>query len=66
VPTRVAATHVAAGQIKVTFTPGSDDGSRITGYTATCTSSDGGVLGTKSGRAGPLTAIGLTAGDSYR
>ena len=66
VPTRVAATHVAAGQIKVTFTPGSDDGSRITGYTASCTSSNGGVLGTKSGRAAPLTVIGLTAGDSYR
>ena len=51
VPTRVAATHVAAGQIKVTFTPGSDDGSRITGYTASCTSSNGGVLGAESGRA---------------
>ena len=65
-PTRVTATRVAAGQIKVGFTPGSDNGSRITGYTASCTSSNGGVPGVKSGGASPLAVTGLTAGDSYR
>ena len=65
-PTRVTATHTAAGQVKVAFTPGPDNGSRITGFTASCTSSGGGAPGAGSGRASPLTVAGLTAGDSYR
>jgi hypothetical protein len=63
-PTAVSAVKVASGQIKVTFTPGANNGSNTTSYTATCTSTTGAV-GSKSGAASPLTVIGLTAGASY-
>jgi titin len=64
-PTAVTATQFAVGQIKVTFTPGANNGSATTSYTATCTSSNGGVAGSKTGPASPLTVTGLTAGKSY-
>jgi len=57
--------HFAAGQIKVTFTAGANNGSATTSYTATCTSSNGGVLGSKTGAASPLTVAGLTVGKSH-
>jgi hypothetical protein len=64
-PTGVTTTHLAAGQIKVTFISGANNGSPITGYTGRCFSSDGGVPNAKSGPASPLTVVGLSAGKSY-
>jgi hypothetical protein len=64
-PTSVTAVKTAAGQIKVTFTAGANNGSAITSFTATCTSSTGGVSGTNSASVGPITVTGLTATESY-
>lgn len=60
VATKVNAIKTANGQVRVSFTPGANNGSAITSYTATCTSSNGGVTGTRSGRASPLTVTNLT------
>jgi hypothetical protein len=65
-PTGITVTRPSAGHLQVAFTPGAANGSPITSYTAVCTSSNGGVTGTKSGAASPLTVASLTAGDSYR
>jgi len=64
-PTSVVASRVAAGQIQVSFTAAVNNGSAISTFTATCTSSNGGVAGSKPGAASPLTVTGLTAGKSY-
>jgi N-acetylglucosamine-6-sulfatase len=64
-PTGVTAVKVASGQIRVTFTAGANNGSTTTSYTATCTSSNGGVAGSKTGAASPLTVTGLTAAKTY-
>jgi len=58
-------TKVAKGSLKVAFTVPKNNGSPITSYTATCTSSNGGLTKTKVGRTGPLTVSGLSAGKSY-
>jgi len=49
----------------VAFTAGGDGGSAITGYTATCTSSDGGATGSNSGSTSPITVGSLTDGNTY-
>jgi hypothetical protein len=49
----------------VAFTPGADNGSTTTSYTATCTSSNGGVAGSATGTGSPLTVTGLTTGNTY-
>ena len=64
-PTGVTATHVASGQIKVAFHPGNNNGATISGYTAKCTSTNGGAAGSKAGAASPITVTGLTTGKSY-
>jgi hypothetical protein len=64
-PTGVVAKRVAAGQLKVTFTPGANNGAVIISYTATCASKNGGVVRTKTGPSSPLTVIALTAGKTY-
>ena len=64
-PTGVSAVKVASGQLRVTFTAGANNGAAITGYTATCTSSNGGVTGTQSGAASPITVTGLTTAKTY-
>jgi streptogramin lyase len=64
-PTGVSAVKIASGQIRVTFTAGANNGSATTSYTATCTSSNGGVLRSKSGAASPLTVTTLTPGKTY-
>jgi len=51
-------------QASVTFTPGATGGATVT-YTATCTSSDGGAIGTNTGAASPITVTGLTNGKTY-
>jgi predicted RNA-binding protein with TRAM domain len=67
-PTNVTAIRVASGQIRVAFTIGANNGSAITGQTATCSSNNGGATktGTHSGStAAPITVTGLTAGKTY-
>ena len=67
-PTSATALHVArasAGAIKVSFKAAHKNGSKITRYTATCSSS-GGRTGSKAAKSGPLTVTGLTRGKLYR
>jgi hypothetical protein len=64
-PTGVTAVKVANGQLKVSFTPGANNGSGITSFTATCTSSNGGGPGTATGAASPLTVTSLTTTKTY-
>ena len=64
-PTVVDAARVAAGQLRVTFTAGADNGAAVTTFTARCASPDGGATKTKSGAAGPLTVTALSAGKTY-
>ncbi len=65
-PTAVSAVKVASGQLKVTFSPGANNGATTTSYTATCTSTNGGVTGSASKSASPVTVTGLTTGKTYR
>jgi hypothetical protein len=52
--------------VSVDFSPPSDNGgSAVTGYTASCTSSDTGVNGTVSGASTPIVVAPLTNGSSY-
>ena len=55
----------SAGAVSVAFTANGDGGSPITGFTAECVSTDGGVTGSTSGAASPLGVSGLSAGRSY-
>jgi hypothetical protein len=56
----------ANASLSVTFgAPASDGGGAITGYTASCTSSNGGVSGAKSGPKTPIVVTGLTNGKRY-
>jgi Fibronectin type III domain len=64
-PTKVTAARAGAGKIKVTFTPGANNGSPATSYTASCVSGNGGTTRLKSGTGSPLTVTGLTVGKSY-
>jgi hypothetical protein len=53
-------------EISVGFlAPGSDGGRSITGYTATCTSSNGGATGSVGGAGSPIVVTGLTNGRTY-
>ena len=51
--------------VAVAFTANGTGGSAITGYTATCTSSDGGTTQSASGVASPITVSSLTNSDTY-
>ncbi len=67
-PTAVSATIAGSTALAVAFgAPASIGGTAITGYTATCTSSNGGVSGTNS--SGPtatsIRVSGLTSGKRY-
>ena len=64
-PTGVHAGRLVAGQLRVTFLPGADHGSAITSFTATCTSSNGGVRHSNTGTKSPIVVPGLTAHKSY-
>jgi plastocyanin len=64
-PTAVTAVKVASGQLKVSFTPGANNGSAITGYTATCKSTNAGVTGTHPGTGSPIIVSGLTTAKTY-
>ena len=68
VPTAPAQPTVTHGNasISVAFSaPASNGGSVITGYTATCTSSDGGTAGSSSGATSPVVVSALTNGNTY-
>ena len=68
VPGTPAAPTVTRGNasISVAFSaPGSNGGSAITGYTASCTSSDGGAAGNNSGATSPIVVSSLTNGKTY-
>ncbi len=53
------------GRVVVDFVAPADNGSAITGYTASCTSSNGGTPGTNGGAVTPITVSGLTNGKTY-
>lgn len=54
------------GTIVVSFFRATNHGSAIIGYTATCTSTNEGKSGSRSGPHSPLTVTGLTNGRTYR
>ena len=54
-----------SGGIQVSFTAPADNGTPISGYTATCASNDGGVPAAKSGAGSPITVTGLSNGRTY-
>ena len=62
-PTAVPGNHT----VQLTWTDGPTDnnGSPITSYLASCTSIDGGVPGTNTGTASPITVGALTNGNTY-
>ena len=53
------------GSASVAFTAGSNGGSPVLHFDATCTSSTGGATGTASGGGTPIVVSGLTNGDTY-
>ncbi len=63
-PTFVSLTR-GSNSATVAFTPNGSGGSAITGFTATCTSSDGGATQTASGATSPLTVTTLTNAKTY-
>ena len=67
-PPSITSATAGLGQIVVAFNPSaSDGGSAITGYQATCTSTNGGLTGTSTFLpSSPLTVTGLTNAVTYR
>ena len=61
-PTSVRAVKTAAGSLKLTFTAPATNGAAVSGYTASCSSTNGGTAKTKAGTASPITVTGLSAG----
>jgi Fibronectin type III domain len=68
VPDAPAAPTVTRGNgvFIVAFGTPADNGSAITSYNASCTSSNGGVTRTQSGGASPLSVSNISTGKSYR
>ena len=58
-------TRIASRVLKVSFTAPANNGAPITRYTATCSSSNGGVTKAKAGKASPILVGGLSAGKTY-
>jgi hypothetical protein len=60
-------TTTATGPLKMSFTPGADNGSSVTApsFTATCTSSNGGVTKTGVSTVSPITIANATTGKTY-
>ena len=67
VPSAPAAATLTRGnaQISVAFVAPASNGSAITGYTASCTSSDGGAAGSNTGASSPIVVFALTNGKTY-
>ena len=49
----------------VAFTPGANNGSPVTSFTASCMSSNGGLPGSHAGPSSPVVVTGLSNGKSY-
>jgi hypothetical protein len=65
-PPTIGVASSGNASIVVNFTPPANNGgSGVTGYSATCTSTDGGIPGTNTGSAPPITVTGLTNGKTY-
>jgi len=67
-PAAAKALHVAKvgkGTVTIAFAAAANNGAPITKYTATCTSTDGGVTKAAAGKASPLKVTGLTTGKTY-
>jgi titin len=64
-PTGVTAVRLGAGQVQVHFTPHNNNGSAITGYTVTCTSSNGGATVSKTQNATTINLLNATHGKTY-
>ena len=67
VPDAPAAPTLTRGNalISVAFVAPASNGSAITGYTASCTSSDGGAAGSNTGTTSPIIVSSLTNGNTY-
>ncbi len=65
-PTIGTVTKTSAGVLSVAFTAGANNGSAITGFTAQCLSTNGGVSASKTGASSPLAVTGLTTGRTYQ
>ena len=64
-PTVTESTPSTTG-VSVGFTPGADNGSPVTGYSAECVGTDGGATGTGTGSGSPISVTGLTTGKLYQ
>jgi len=64
-PTIITATTDAEGSLNVAFSTPANNGAPITHYTTTCTSTNGGVPNTTTGRTSPITVSGLTPAKTY-
>src|SRR6185295_18771977 len=67
VPDPPTITSVTRGNasVSVAFTAGANNGYTILFFTASCTSSNGGVTGSNVGATSPITVSGLTNGKTY-
>jgi len=68
-PSVTGVTRPAAGQLRVAYAVNGNNGSGFTGFTATCSSSNGGVARSKTVMVGTqraITVTGLTVGKTYR
>ena len=64
-PTIGSVASAGVGAVSVSFTPGADGGSPITGFAATCTSLAGHDSNTASGAGSPIIVTGLVGGTPY-
>jgi large repetitive protein len=65
-PGSVKAARVAAGQVRVTFVAGANNGLAITSFKATCVSGKaGGVTKAQTGAVSPIKVTGLTVKKAY-
>jgi len=64
-PTTVKATKTASGSLKVSFTAPASNGATISNYTASCTSSNGGIAKSETGTSSPITVGGLSTTKTY-
>jgi hypothetical protein len=65
IPQNATAVKAGAGSLKVTFEVPGDSGAEITGFTAACQSSNGGVTQKRKGSANPIKVTGLSGGKTY-
>jgi hypothetical protein len=59
------ATTTAKGSLLVAFVASAGNGSAVTGYTASCTSTNGGAPGSQQGKQSPISVPNLATGSRY-